>query len=129
MAEEEILTNQAYLKANSAFRILFENCVASDYDASKLLSYDTYFLLYALRNISYGNDYKFDCKCSECNKEFEKEINISEIDWEEIPEDVKDVNEITLPVSKFTVKIRLARLGDEEEATRLKSQSSLISRV
>ena len=122
MAEEEILTNQAYLKSNSAFRILFENCVASNYDASKLLSYDIYFLLYALRNISYGNDYKFDCKCDECKKEFEKEINISEIDWEEIPETVKDINEIKLPVSNYTVKIRLARLGDEEEVTRLKSQ-------
>lgn len=120
MAEEEILTNQAYLKSNSAFRILFENCMASSYDASKLLSYDVYYLLYALRNISYGSDYKFDCKCAECGKEFSKEINIEEVDWEEIPEEVKDINEIKLPVSQYTVKIRLARLSDEEEATRLK---------
>jgi hypothetical protein len=119
MAEEEVLTNQAYLKSNSAFRILFENCMASNYDASRLLSYDVYYLLYALRNISYGSDYKFDCKCAECGKEFKKEINIEEVDWEEIPNDVKDVNEIKLSVG-YTVKIRLARLADEEESTRLK---------
>lgn len=121
MTEEEVLTNQAYLKSNSAFRILFENCMASNYDASKLLSYDAYYLLYALRNISYGSDYKFDCKCADCGKEFKKEIDIEEVDWEEIPENVKDINEIKLPVSNYTVKIRLARLADEEESTRLKT--------
>lgn len=119
LAEEEILTNQAYLKNNSAFRLVFDNCLRSDYKASNLLSYDVYYLLYALRNISYGNDYEFNCKCAECGKEFKKTINIDEIDWEEIPEDVQDEVVVNLPVSRYTVKIRMSRLKDEEEVTRL----------
>ena len=119
LAEEEILTNQAYLKNNSAFRLVFDNCLRSDYKASNLLSYDVYYLLYALRNISYGNDYEFNCKCAECGKEFKKTINIDEIDWEEIPEDVQDEVAVNLPVSRYIVKIRMSRLKDEEEVTRL----------
>lgn len=121
LAEEEILTNQAYLKSGSAFRILFDSCMASNYDSKKLLSYDVMYLLYALRNISYGSEYKFDCKCAECGKKYEKTIDIEQVDWEEIPAEVKDVNTIKLPVSKYTVTIRLSRLADEEETTRLRN--------
>jgi DNA-directed RNA polymerase subunit RPC12/RpoP len=121
LAEEEILTNRAYLKNSSTFRVLYDTCVQSDYPAKKLLSYDALYLMYCLRQITYGESYNFKIKCDDCGKEFPYEMNISDIDFEELKEK-SDEREIELPVSKFTVTMRLLRLGDEEEVARLSTK-------
>ena len=121
MAEEEILTNKAYANNSSTFRVLFDTCVESNYPAKKLLSYDGVYLMYALRQITYGDDYHFKIKCSECRKEFNYDMDVSEIDFEELKEKT-DEREIKLPVSKYTVTMRLLRLGDEEEISRLEKK-------
>lgn len=121
MAEEEILTNKAYANNSSTFRVLFDTCIESNYPAKKLLSYDGVYLMYALRQITYGSDYHFKIKCSECKKEFNYDMDVSEIDFEELKEET-DEREIKLPVSKFTVTMRLLRLGDEEEIARLEKK-------
>lgn len=121
IADEEILTNRAYVKNNSVFRILFDSCMASDYQAKNLLSFDAGFLIYALRKISYGDDYKFDVTCDDCGKKFPFTLNVSDIDFPEL-KDKEDERTIKLPISKFTVKMHLLRLKDEEEVARLASQ-------
>ena len=121
MAEEEILTNRAYAKGSSTFRVLFDTCMENNYSAKKLLSYDAIYMMYALRQITYGTDYHFKVKCSDCGKEFGYDMSVSDIDFEELKEKV-DEREIKLPVSKYTVTMRLLRLGDEEEITRLQNK-------
>ena len=121
LAEEEILTNRAYLKNSSTFRVLYDTCMENDYPAKKLLSYDGLYLMYALRQITYGTDYTFKVKCGECGKDFPYSMNISEIDFKEL-EEKQDEREIKLPVSKYTVSMRLLRLGDEEEISRLSAK-------
>lgn len=124
LADEEILTNRAYLKSGSMFRVLFDTCMASNYDAKKLLQFDSLYIMYVLRQISYGDDYHFKVSCKECEEEFEWNLNISDIDWEEFPEDVVDTREISLPVSGYTVTMSLMRLGQEEQQEFIKKKNS-----
>lgn len=127
VADEEVLTNQAYLKNGTSVRILFESCMASDYEAGKLLSFDSTYLLYALRGISYGNDYTFSHKCSDCEKEFEQTIDISTVPWKELDDDAKEVYEIELPSSGYTVVMNVPRIKQDENSNRIKKQNDKIT--
>lgn len=120
LADEEIITNKAYLKNGNMFRILFDSCMESEYDSKELLQYDVLFMMYCLRSISYGDDYKFEVTCSDCGKEFAYNMNVSDIDWDEMPDTVVDERDIKLPISKYTVRMRLPRLKDDENETMLK---------
>ena len=124
LADEEILTNKAYLKNGSTFRVLYDTCMASNYPAKKLLSFDATYMMYALRNITYGDDYKFNVTCADCEKEFEYSMNLSDIVWKDFTKDTQDVRTIQLPKSKFTVVMPLSRLGDEENLEMLKKQNA-----
>lgn len=115
LADEEILTNRAYLKNGSMFRILFNTCMASNYDAKKLLQFDSLYIMYILRQISYGDDYHFKATCAECGEEFDWDLNISDIEWAELPEDAVDIRDIVLPISHYTVTMQLLRLEAEEQ--------------
>ena len=127
VSDEEILTNSAYLKSGSAIRLLFESCMASDYEAGKLLSFDSTYLLYALRKISYGDDYNFKIKCPNCGKQFEYTLNVSEIPFEELPDDAKDIYDISLPVSKYSIEMTLPRLKQDENVIKIKKLHENIS--
>ena len=123
LSEEEILTNKAYIKNNSLFRVLFDACMDSNYPANKILSFDSLYIMYVLRQISYGDDYHFNIKCDDCGEEHEVEINISDIDWKELDADVKEEYEIKLPVSKFTVTMLPIRRGMEEQQEIIKKKN------
>lgn len=121
LADEEIISNQSYAKNGSTFRHLLNNCVLNNFDVKKFAAYDVYYLLHALRRITYGNDYKFEITCPDCGKKYEYSMDISQAEFEQLkPEDnVHSVEKITLPVSKYTIVIKMASLGDEEEVNRL----------
>ena len=121
LADEEIISNQSYAKNGSTFRHLLNNCVLNNFDVKKFAAYDVYYLLHALRRITYGNDYKFEITCPECGKKYEYSMDISQAEFEQLkPEDnVHAVETIKLPVSKYTIVIKMASLGDEEEVNRL----------
>lgn len=124
LSDEEILTNKAYLKNGSTFRILYDTCMASNYPAKKILSYDATYMMYTLRSITYGNDYKFKVTCADCGKDFDFTMDISDIEWKEFTQDTEDVRVIKLPKSKYTVTMPLSRLGDEENLELLKKQNA-----
>lgn len=123
VSEEEILTNQAYAKSGRIFEILFDACMASDYDANKILNFDSMYLLYYLRKISYGDDYEFSIKCTDCGKDFKYKLNISDVEWEELSDDVQETYTLKLPISKYTVTLKMPRIKDENECTRLKNNN------
>lgn len=124
LADEEILINKSFIKNGSMFRILFDTCMASNYDARKLLQFDSLYIMYVLRQISYGDDYHFKVTCDDCEEEFDWDLNIGDIDWKELPEDCVDVREIQLPVSKYTVTMSLMRLGMEEQQEIIKKKNA-----
>lgn len=120
LSDEEILGNRNYINNGTVFLKVLENCIVENVNVKKLIPYDVFFLLYYLRKITYGEDYKFEVTCPECGKKYEKQINISDVEWEEIEDEkAEGIKTIKLPVSKFTVVIEAATLGNEEEVSRL----------
>lgn len=117
LKEEEILSTPRFLKTGSATRMLMERCCASAIDAKDLLLFDSNFIMFYLRKISYGDEYKFEIKCgnSVCEKKFEHTVNISELQFEELPETVEEPIVINLPKSGYTVECMLPRLYHSEE--------------
>ena len=117
MKEEEILSTPRFLRTGSATRAILDRTIASDFRAKDLLLFDSNFLMFYLRKISYGDEYKFEIKCANnvCEKTFEHTVNITELTFEELPDDVKEPIEINLPRSKYTVMVSLPRLFNSEE--------------
>ena len=116
LAEEEILTTQKFLKTGVATRMIFDNCIASDIEASDILTFDSTYLLYKLRSMSYGDDYTIKLKCPSptCEKEFKETIKISELSFNELPDEVEEPIIKKLPVSKYTVTLVLPRVVHSE---------------
>ena len=120
LADEEILGNKTYSKNGTIFSKLLDSCIVNDVNVKKLIPYDVFYLLYYLRKITYGEDYKFEITCPECGKKYEKTIDISEVEWEEIEDKtVRGVKTVKLPVSKFTLTIEAPTLGNEEEVVKI----------
>ena len=120
LADEEILGNKTYSKNGTIFSKLLDSCIVNDVNVKKLIPYDVFYLLYYLRKITYGEDYKFETTCPECGKKYEKTIDISEVEWEEIEDKtVRGIKTIKLPVSKFTLTIEAPTLGNEEEVVKI----------
>jgi len=114
--EEEILTTSKFLKTGSATRMVIQNCIAGDADANDILLFDSNYILFKLRQMSYGDDYSFKIKCdnSACEREFEHKIAISKLAFEELEEEMEEPIVIKLPVSKYTVKAIYPRLMHSE---------------
>lgn len=124
--EEEILSTQKFIRDGSATRRVLDRCIASDIDAKDILTYDSNFLLFHLRSISYGDEYKFELKCQNpvCQKKFDHTVIISELEFENLP-DIEEPIEIKLPVSKFTVSMILPRLYHTEEIIRMSGNKKI----
>jgi rubredoxin len=123
LADEETLANQNYIKNGTVFSHLLESCVCNNINVKKLIPYDVFYLLYTLRKITYGEDYNFEVECPECGKKYNKTINISDVEWQELTEEEDIVKTIKLPVSKYTITIEASTLGNEEEVNRLAKTS------
>lgn len=128
LKDEEILANQTYIKNGSVFRRLIDSCMLNDFDAKELTGYDTYFIIYALREITYGKDYKFQIKCGDCGKEFEYELKMNEAEFDELEEKIKPEKTIKLPVSKYTVTIKYPSIGDEEAANKFQEDGGDVAK-
>ena len=115
--EEEILSTSRFLKAGSATRMILDRCIVSDIDAKDILLFDSNFLMFYLRSISYGDEYEFEIKCenSICEKKFKHQVEISKLAFEELDEDVVEPIKVTLPRSKYEVSFILPRLAHSEE--------------
>lgn len=128
--EEKILTTSRIVKSGQALDMIFDNCIKSDIRSGDLLSSDRVFLMLWLRSISYGNLYKFNLTCqnSSCGKRFEYEVDLSEHPIKEIEDpDVKEPFEITLPIMKYKVWVRLPRGKDEIEIIKMQNKPKKIN--
>lgn len=121
LADESILGKQKYIKDGTVFTKLLDSCVVNNIDVKRLVPYDVFYLLYYLRKITYGGDYTFTVNCPECGCQYEKTIDISEVDWQELTEEdnAEYIKTIKLPKSKFTITIEVPSLGNEEETKKI----------
>jgi len=91
---------------------LLADCVKG-INVSDLLIFDKVYLLMKLRQISYGDEYKFKIECPKCSKESDVAMSLNDIIVNKLPEDLTDPREIKLPISKKKITIRFPRVKDE----------------
>lgn len=79
---------------------------------------DYQYLLHKLRVATYGPDYKIDAFCPVCGAVVNKTLNLDAMEILPLPEDLSELQEVTLPVSKKKIhlKIQTPRMLDSIEA-------------
>ena len=110
--EEEKQILSLSKKGSDPSFVLIDKCV-SDIDKTDILLIDKVYLLFKLRELSFGSMYKFIVGCPSCNKDQNIEIDLNEMPVNSI-ENFKKVVDIELPLSKKTAKVRLASVQDEK---------------
>jgi hypothetical protein len=115
--EEEILSTSRFIKSGAAIRMILDRCIESDISAKDILLFDSNYLMFHLRKLSYGDVYNFEIKCnnSMCGKKFPHAVHISQLEFNELPEDLKEPIEIKLERSKYTIHTIMPRLYHSEE--------------
>ena len=92
--------------------LILEKCV-HDFEVHNLLLIDKLYLLLKIREISYGAEYPAIITCPACAAKSEIKINLSNLIVNQMPEDLEDPREISLPKLKKKVKVRFPRVSDE----------------
>ena len=114
--EEDILTNQSYIKNGTVLDKLMKSLIVSPIEYDDLLLGDKNAIMVASRILGYGAEYKFDYNGEE------QVINLSSLENKPLKEELfKDrVNEftLTLPRSGNVVTFKLLTHRDEQEITR-----------
>ncbi len=94
---------------------IFENCVHGPVDHLELVLGDRLYLLLKLRCISYGDEYRFPWRCSECGKRNQAAVDLSKLEIQEVADDASNVFEVKLPVLGHELGVRLLTGLDEEK--------------
>jgi hypothetical protein len=119
--EEDILSNQNYIKKGTVLDKLFQSMIVSNINYEDLLIADKDGIMIAARILSYGADYDVKVKCPKCEAEARTiTINLSKIDDKIIDFSVLNENnefEFKLPVCKKTITFKLLTIKDEKEIT------------
>lgn len=92
--------------------LLLERCLAVD-NVDEFLFADRLYAIYKIREVSYGDTYEFRKKCSKCSNENEYSISINDLPVVYLEEDENNI-EVTLPILKKKVNLRLACVRDSE---------------
>lgn len=114
--EEDILTNQSYIKDGTVLDKLMKSLIVTNIDYNDLLIGDKNAIMVASRVLGYGGKYKFDYLGEE------QEIDLALVENKELKEELfqNRVNEFsfTLPYSKNEVTFKLLTQKDEQAITR-----------
>jgi hypothetical protein len=91
--------------------LLLTRCV-DNLDPDILYAPDKIYLLYKIRELSYGNQVKLTGKCSSCKEENHLDIDLSQLPVTMASEDFTDVKTVSLPDLGKKIKIRIPRASD-----------------
>lgn len=83
-----------------------------NFNVYNLYPFESNYLLYRLRVLTYGNEHKYHEMCPHCRTDNEIEINLSEVPIVPVPDDFKPVFNITLPVSGKVLTCKLLNEGE-----------------
>jgi hypothetical protein len=92
--------------------ILIDRCVAN-ININELLIFDKLYLLLKIREVSFGKNYTVEDICTNCGFHNEITFDIADFKLNEVPEDLTDPREVTLPSLKKTAMVRFPRVSDE----------------
>ena len=114
--EEDILTNQSYIKDGTVLDKLMKSLIVTEIDYNDLLIGDKNAIMVASRVLGYGGKYKFDYLGEE------QEIDLALVENKELKEELfqNRVNEFsfTLPYSKNELTFKLLTQKDEQSINR-----------
>jgi hypothetical protein len=114
--EEDILTNQSYIKNGTVLDKLMKSLIVSKINYDDLLIGDKNAIMVASRVLGYGNEYTFEYGSEEHT------IDLSTLDNKSLNEELfsSRINEFafTLPKSKNTITFKLLTHKDEQEINR-----------
>ncbi len=106
--EEDILTNQSYIKNGVVLDKLFKALIVTPVNYNDVLLGDKNAIMVAARVLGYGKDYQISVTDEEGNKQTEvvdlTQLTDKELDWDRF--DTEDAFKFELPVSKRTVTVR-----------------------
>jgi hypothetical protein len=128
-AEEDILTSLSLIRTGKAIDTVLQNCILEkNIDVSKMLVGDRNSIIVGLILASYGNEYKTDVKCANCNetnKEYTFDINNLPVKSLGVDPVAANSNEFkfTLPKSKLDITFSLATVEDEKEISTIVDRS------
>ena len=102
-------------KGDDPSTLLIDKCV-SDINPSRVLLIDKIYLLFKLRELSFGSVYSFRVSCPSCRTQQQLNVDINQMPVMSV-EDNSEIVEIELPMCKKTVSVRRASLVDETMAS------------
>ena len=78
--EQDILTTERLIKEGKALDMVLSNCLREKVDIEELLVADYMYLLFKLRVLTYGDEYRFEMKCPQCGaiNDVEIVLNVEE---------------------------------------------------
>jgi uncharacterized protein (UPF0212 family) len=116
-AEEKLIDKFNKTNFYSILRRLVEAAVEENVDITEMTLGDFFFVLYNIRQLSYGAAYTTSVRCPHCNTDVETEVDLNNCEVTYLKEGFVEPIELVLPISKIEVKLRLPRLRDVIEAT------------
>jgi hypothetical protein len=109
--EEDILTNQNYIKSGTVIDKLLQSLIVSKIDYNDLFIGDKNAVMVAARILSYGSKYEFNYNG------VEQEVDLSSLEAKPLHPDFAKATSnnftYTLPHSKNTIRFKLLTHGDE----------------
>lgn len=120
MVTDQKFLNGTNQSANSSLHELLNRTTTQPegFDVSRLTATDTLYMLFKLRILSYGEDYKFITRCPECGKKIEVSIKLSDLPVTTLEEDYAEKLSGKLPHRGDTVYTRILTNQDSEEIDR-----------
>jgi hypothetical protein len=117
--EEDILTNQSFIKNGVVLDKLFQSLIVTDVNYNDLLICDKNSIMIAARILGYGKDYECKVINPATGNEVEAHIDLTDlkeknIDWSLI-KDGQSEFEMELPVAKRKVKLKMLTQGDQNK--------------
>ena len=117
--EEDILTNQNFIKNGTVINRLLKSLIVSDINYNDLLLGDKNAILIAARILGYGADYEFMYTHPQTGEDEKVCVNLSEVEDKELNTDLikngKNEFEFELPFSKILLTFKLLTHGDEQK--------------
>ena len=130
--EEDILTNQNYIKKGVVLDKLIESLIVDkDVKLDDLLLGDKNAVFVATRRFAYGDNYgPIQIKCPSCRENNECVFNLSELNYKEIDFTRYEPNvnkfNIQLPYCKKTVTCKLLTSGDERQ---IENETKMLQKI
>ena len=112
--EEDILTNQSYIKNGTVVDKLLKSLIITPIDYNDIIVGDKNAIMIAARVLGYGKDYTFELNGEEHTVDL-TEVKDKELKEEDLISKAQNEFEFTLPTIKKTITFKILTHGDERK--------------